>query len=578
MPTPPQNAGATNCVVTGTAWSLGNYLLFFQQDGNMVLYSNATGAYVPVWSMFSYLGTTAPGGSASQLCQQSDGNLVADTAASGGQAYWAANSANGNPTALMLDTGGNLWVGNPTGTASSAVVTLAPTPMSSFPVILYFKLVASNSSTPPVWFLPTCALCGHQVLVVGGGGSGGAARDDGNPRVSGGGGGGGIAIGSFIPTMSALYATGVGAGGAGSTSSPGTFCGGQSSFQGPYYSLVGGGGGGGASANSYWSNAEQPYSGGSGGGDDSQSDVGTCTPNGYNLVNCRSGLQPSISQANATTLLGNDGGGQGYTDAFSCRGSGCRFCASGGGGAGGGGSKASGSPNQCDGNGYSGQGGSGYTWVDGNTYAGGGGGGNYRYNQAIQTSPGGSGGGGAGATVAYGINNCAGGANATYYGSGGGGASAGNCNCGSNSCASGFMGAGGSGYQGIIAIRMWLTPTWLGTVGSGAPGFQGGYYSSYTQQSGSAWTYATCTAQCAVTPLCVAVIVQSSMSTAAATGTCWTVTTAQLTSTTTVTTNSGYTTYIGPTTTTACASPCTVLASVRALHSHPASRWKVAAQ
>ena len=107
--------------------------------------------------------------------------------------------------------------------------------------------------------------------------------------------------------------------------------------------------------------------------------------------------------------------------------------------------------------------------------------------------------------------------------------------------------------------------TWPGTVGSGAPGFQGGYYSSDTQQSGSAWTDATCTAQCTATANCVAVIVQSSMNTAAATGTCWTVTTAQLTSAATVVPNSGYTTYIGPTTTTACASsPCTALAKARA--------------
>ena len=106
--------------------------------------------------------------------------------------------------------------------------------------------------------------------------------------------------------------------------------------------------------------------------------------------------------------------------------------------------------------------------------------------------------------------------------------------------------------------------TWPGTVGSGAPGFQGGYYYSNSQQSGSAWTYANCTAQCTNTANCVAVIVQSSMSTAAATGNCYTVTTSQLGSSPTVVADSGFTTYIGPTTTTACtSSPCTALAQAR---------------
>ena len=315
----------------------------------------------------------------------------------------------------------------------------------------YFLYYGTGSGST---FTATCATCVHTVLVVGGGGSGGAVYDNSdNGRAAGGGGAGGVVVGHFTPSAAgASYTVSVGSGGAGNTGGSGGNNGGSSQFSnGGNVNWLAFGGGQGASQGGSFSSST--YSGGSGGGNTPSSSNGFCNvANGANQAGCRSGLQPSYIQSK-DYQGGGDGGAQGYDDG--CGTSGCRFCASGGGGA----ASAGGTPsgNDCNENVNNGYGGDGYTWSggDGNAYAAGGGGGAMRYNSNIRAGAGGSpGSGGAGYAYVYGSNSCGSGNDAGGYGSGGGGAGAYKC-CSLPQCADANRPwAGGSGSAGIVVIKV----------------------------------------------------------------------------------------------------------------------------
>lgn len=222
------------------------------------------------------------------------------------------------------------------------------------------------------WTAPSSQTVNY--LIVAGGGSGGSRSSDwpGN----GGGGAGGLLFGTVSVTSGTGYPITIGGGGNSVSGNATGNDGGSTSAFG--LTASGGGGGGSPTGPNYLGR-----NGGSGGG-------GTYSYSGGSGVS---------GQGNAGGNGNNGNPGSG----------------------GGGGGKSS------AGNTYSNPtGGSGYTWLDGNSYAGGGAGGGADNNQN-DTWSGGSGGGG---------NT---GSSATYFGGGGGAGKRGN--------------SSGSGYQGIVKIR-----------------------------------------------------------------------------------------------------------------------------
>jgi hypothetical protein len=77
------------------------YQLAMQTDGNLVLYFDATGEHVPVWS------TGTAGNPTADAVLQTDGNFVVYAAA--GVALWSAGSSGSNPT-LAVQEDGNIAV------------------------------------------------------------------------------------------------------------------------------------------------------------------------------------------------------------------------------------------------------------------------------------------------------------------------------------------------------------------------------------------------------------------------------------------------------------------------------------
>lgn len=243
-------------------------------------------------------------------------------------------------------------------------------------------------------FTPTQSLTCDYLVVAGGGGGG-------NARYSGGGGGG---AGGYTSVTSASltaqnYSVVVGSGGAGGDGTSGRGSqGNTSSFNST--STTGGGGGGGRQSSNTMVAAT---TGGSGGG----------------------GHQFDGLGASGTGGQGNTGG-RGFDTGDSS--------------GGGGGASSAGSNGQSVSPWASGNGGSGTTWLNGVTYAGGGGGGKVTSSQ----KPGSAGSGGAGGGGAGGLQGASGSNGSANTGGGGGGAG-------------GIMSfteySGGAGGSGVVIVR-----------------------------------------------------------------------------------------------------------------------------
>ena len=282
----------------------------------------------------------------------------------------------------------------------------------------YFYHTFTSSGT----FAPTTTLsCDY--VVVGGGGGGWV----------GGGGGGNVITGSDTMNTSGKTVT-IGSGGAGGRGSSGAGCGGDDYY--PYATngnqsslvttnngtIIGGGGGSGGVG---WQSRQAGTSGGSGGGG-YDSAVGTtagASGNGTNANNGGSGIRFS---------------GENF------------IRAGGGGGAGGTPSTPSSSNTRA------GDGGAGYTWLNGTAYAGGGGGSGALFAGNLSITGGnGTAGGGLGASLYKGVDDTQPTRVATSgqagTGSGGGGSPYGSKNSFyPNDCTTLAGGAGGSG---IVIIR-----------------------------------------------------------------------------------------------------------------------------
>jgi hypothetical protein len=189
------------------------------------------------------------------------------------------------------------------------------------------------------WRQVTQGLYVIDYLIVAGGGSGGG----GQVSLGGGGGGGagGLIYGSLTVSTSNTFSFIIGSGGAApavNSLAHGNSGGNTTAFG---QTAIGGGGGG------YGASASSGYSGGSGGG------------GGYN------GYSSAGNGGSGTAGQGNSGGGVSGVSAS---------------GGGGGGYSSAGSSNTGSGGGSGGLGGSGYVWLDGNTYAVGGQGGGAAVN------------------------------------------------------------------------------------------------------------------------------------------------------------------------------------------------------
>ena len=243
-----------------------------------------------------------------------------------------------------------------------------------------------------------------EYLVVGGGGAGGS--DTGQNVGSGGGGGGGVIAAAISVTPGTSYAIVIGGGGAGTTTSAAN--GSPTVFNSIYTAYGGGRGAGTVSAPTSYSAA----SGGSGGG-------------GYGWSGGTAGLSGGAGNIPSSSPSQGYPGGNGI-------GTGPQYTSGGGGGGGGPGVNATQS--------VSGNGGPGYTWLNGIVYAGGGGGG---YGPSGTAGIGGTGGGGPGNGGSPQSNGTPG---TNGLGGGGGGS-------GSNSPTGTPASTGGNGGDGVVVIR-----------------------------------------------------------------------------------------------------------------------------
>ena len=259
------------------------------------------------------------------------------------------------------------------------------------------KTIVKSASVEVLTYIPV------EYLVVAGGGGGAS--------FGGGGGAGGVRSGSGYNIVR-KNTLNVNVGGSGTGGSPWTNGqnGGNSEINGTDMTTITSIGGGGAG--SYYSNT-QAGSGGSGGGGGAEWDG------------------PSSVAGLGTAGQGYNGGAGGGSGTW---------VAGGGGGAGGAGGNAYGVPY----NGYAGDGGPGYKWIDGNYYGGGGGG---ACHADLHNGSGGSGIGGAGGGYYNGgrwVFSIYGGNGAISTGSGGGG--------GGYSTWEGWQ-KGGNGGSGVVIIR-----------------------------------------------------------------------------------------------------------------------------
>lgn len=360
---------ASNGVITGTT-TASQISVTFRATDTASSWTDKTIKFNarPVWSTpAGVLSTTGIVGNAySATLSATDEN---------GPITYAVTSGTITP-GLSLSSGGVLS-GTPTTYDPSGSTTFTVTATDAdggtktrtFSVLIQAYLYASITSSQ-TWTAPTSQTVDY--LIIAGGGAGGSRGGDwpGN----GGGGAGGLLFGSVAVTGGTGYAITIGGGGAGGSGNYSANGGNTTAFG---QTAIGGGGGGAPTINSY-----RGYTGGSGGGST------------YN----QSGASGTAGQGNnggagTTGNPGSGGGGGGRTSA------GAEY----------------GNP----------VGGSGYTWIDGITYAGGGAGGGADNNLGSRWS-GGSGGGG-GTT-----------ASATNYGSGGG---------------AGAPSGSGSGFQGLVKIR-----------------------------------------------------------------------------------------------------------------------------
>ena len=202
--------------------------------------------------------------------------------AGGGSGGGGASNGGGANSAGTPNTGGGGSIGNFAG--GSGIV-----------IIRYRKYVASVTPAFDASFAYTSLLLSNQstsinfstgvvnMLVIGGGGGGGKGVT-GSPSAyyGGSGGAGGLYVNSFSPTVSTTFVVTVGAGGAGSTSAPGTGTPGISStIRGKIIgdatqTITATGGGGGRSAGSTGT-APAAASGGSGGGSADNASAGSST-------------------------------------------------------------------------------------------------------------------------------------------------------------------------------------------------------------------------------------------------------------------------------------------------------------